>query len=71
LLAAAQGCDFHQPLASSPRLEAVRALLRASVPTLDEDRNFAPDMELATAMVRSGAVIDAAGFPLPSLEIAA
>jgi len=52
-------------------LEAVRALLRASVPTLDEDRYFAPEMDLATAMVRSGAVIDAAGFPLPSLEIAA
>ncbi len=30
LLAAAQGCDFHAPLASSPPLEAVRALLRAT-----------------------------------------
>ena len=27
LLAAAQGCDFHRPLASSPPLEAVRTLL--------------------------------------------
>jgi histidine ammonia-lyase len=70
LLAAAQGCDFHKPLASSPGLDAVRVLLRASVPTLDEDRYFAPDMEQATALVRSGAVIDAAGYPLPSLEIA-
>jgi histidine ammonia-lyase len=71
LLAAAQGCDFHQPLASSPGLEAVRALLRASVPTLEEDRYFAPDMERATEMVRSGAIIDAAGHSLPTLEIAA
>jgi histidine ammonia-lyase len=71
LLAAAQGCDFHQPLASSPGLEAVRALLRDKVPTLDEDRYFAPDMEEATEMVRSGAIIDAAGYSLPSLEIAA
>ncbi|WP_419758626.1 histidine ammonia-lyase [Acidisoma sp.] len=71
LLAAAQGCDFHQPLASSPGLEAVRACLRAEVPTLDEDRYFAPDMERATALVRAGAIVDAAGQPFPSLEIAA
>ena len=30
LLCAAQGCDFHAPLASSASLEAVRALVRAS-----------------------------------------
>ena len=71
LLAAAQGCDFHQPLASSPGLEAVRTCLRADVPMLDEDRYFAPDMEQATALVRSGAIVDAAGLSLPSLEIAA
>ena len=71
LLAAAQGCDFHQPLASSPPLEAVRACLRAQVPMLDEDRYFAPDMEQATALVRAGAILDAAGTSLPSLEIAA
>ena len=29
---AAQGCDFHRPLASSPPLEAVRTLLRRDVP---------------------------------------
>ncbi len=71
LLAAAQGCDFHAPMASSPALEAVRAGLRARVPMLEEDRHFAPDMEEATSLIRTGAVISAAGFPLPSLEIAA
>ena len=71
LLAAGQGCDFHRPLTSSPPLEAVRARLRAQVPMLDEDRYFAPDMEQATALVRAGAILDAAGTPLPSLEIAA
>jgi histidine ammonia-lyase len=71
LLAAAQGCDFHLPLASSPPLEAVRACIRAVVPTLDEDRYFAPEMEIATALVRAGAILDAAAAPLPSLEIAA
>jgi histidine ammonia-lyase len=62
LLAAAQGCDFHAPLRSSPPLERVRALLRASVPALDEDRFFAPDMERATAMIRDGSIAAAAGM---------
>jgi histidine ammonia-lyase len=71
LLAAAQGCDFHAPLASSAALEAVRRLLRAAVPYLDEDRHFSPDMEAATALIRSGAVMRAAGLDLPGVEIAA
>ncbi|WP_197424333.1 aromatic amino acid lyase, partial [Sphingomonas sp. CCH9-E2] len=41
-LAAAQGCDFHAPLTSSTTLEAARTLLRESVPTLEDDRHFAP-----------------------------
>jgi histidine ammonia-lyase len=61
LLAAAQGCDFHAPLASSAPLEAVRQLLRAKVPHLDEDRHFHPDMEKAIALVRAGALVAAAG----------
>lgn len=64
LLAAAQGCDFHRPLASSPPLERVRERLRAGVPFLDQDRSFAPDIDVAAALVRSGAVIDAAGSEL-------
>jgi histidine ammonia-lyase len=61
LLAAAQGCDFHAPLTSSTSLEAVRALLRAKVPHLTDDRHFHPDIEAANALVRSGAVCDAVG----------
>jgi histidine ammonia-lyase len=61
LLAAAQGCDFHSPLRSSAALEAVRALTRSQVPHLSDDRHFHPDMEAANALVRSGAVIAAAG----------
>ncbi len=60
LLAAAQGCDFHAPLASSGALEAVRKLVRAQVPHLDDDRHFHPDMEKAIALVRTGAVVKAA-----------
>ena len=32
LITAAQGCDFHRPLASSPPLQAVHACIRATVP---------------------------------------
>jgi histidine ammonia-lyase len=61
LLAAAQGCDFHAPMQSSERLERVRTFLRKMVPPLDEDRHMAPDMEQATALVTSGALVLAAG----------
>lgn len=64
LLAAAQGCDFHAPLASSDALEAVRRLLRQDVPHLDEDRYFAPDIAAATALVTSGRVVDQIGASL-------
>lgn len=66
LLAAAQGCDFHAPLRSSPTLEAVRTLVRKQVPHLDDDRHFHPDMEAANRLVRSGAVI-AATSDLPGV----
>jgi len=67
LLVAAQGCDFHAPLKSSPALEAVRAALRREVPHLDEDRALHADQQIATRLVRSGAVTAAAGRDLPSL----
>jgi histidine ammonia-lyase len=71
LLAAAQGCDFHAPLSSSPALEAARDRLRARVPHLDDDRHFHPDIAAATELVRGGVLIEAADLELPSLEDAA
>jgi histidine ammonia-lyase len=68
LLAATQGVDFHAPLASSAALEGVRQRLRRDVPMLGDDRYFHPDMEAAIALVRSGAVIAAAGIVLPGLD---
>ncbi|MDF2617474.1 MAG: histidine ammonia-lyase [Xanthobacteraceae bacterium] len=68
LLAAAQGCDFHSPLASSAVLEKVRETLRTAVPHLDDDRHFAPDMEAANALVRSGAIAALAGDMLPAIS---
>ncbi|MBB3772902.1 histidine ammonia-lyase [Angulomicrobium tetraedrale] len=68
LLASAQGCDFHAPLASSPVLETVRERLRAEVPHLDEDRHFSPDMEAANALVRTGVIAGLAGDLLPAIS---
>ncbi len=64
-LAAAQGCDFHAPLASGAPLEAARAALRARVPTLDEDRHFHPDIATAKAILLAGDL--AALAPLPGV----
>ncbi len=66
-LAAAQGCDFHAPLASSPSLEAVRTRLRDQVPHLENDRHFHPDMEKAIALVSEGALAAAVSVVLPGL----
>jgi len=63
-LCAAQGCDFHAPLASSPTLEAVRTCLRARIPRLTDDRYIYPDIQAALEMVRSGQLIQ--GLDLPS-----
>ncbi|MGB7479470.1 MAG: aromatic amino acid lyase, partial [Burkholderiaceae bacterium] len=54
LLAAAQGIDFHQPLATSPLLAEAHRRLRSRVPFYDQDRLFAPDIEAAAAMVIAG-----------------
>ena len=67
ILAAAQGCDFHGPLASSPALERVRALVRSRVAHLDEDRHMHPDLEAAIALVRSNELVTAPGLELPSV----
>ncbi len=62
-LAAAQGCDFHAPLTSSKMLEAVRGLLRETVPTLDEDRYMHPDIAHAQRLVSSGELAALAILP--------
>nr|WP_315837214.1 histidine ammonia-lyase [Bradyrhizobium prioritasuperba] len=70
LLAAAQACDFHAPLASSAALEAVRHLLRSAVPHLDDDRYFHPDIDWAIRLVRNGEVVTAAStIALPEIAL--
>ena len=60
-LCAAQGVEFRAPLATSPRLAAVLAALRAELPRLEADRLLAPEIVRAAEMVRSGVLLRAAG----------
>jgi histidine ammonia-lyase len=56
LLAAAQGIEFLRPLASSPALEAVHALVRKGCRSIEHDRYLAPEIERATALVSDGSL---------------
>jgi histidine ammonia-lyase len=56
LLAAAQGIDFHAPLATSPPLARAHAAIRAAVPFHEKDRYLAPDLGWAQAAVLDGAL---------------
>ena len=67
LLAAAQGIDFRAPLATSPRLREVHALVRSKVAFYDHDRYFAPDITAIQALVEAGAFHRFAPGLLPSL----
>lgn len=58
LLAAAQGVDFHAPLASSPVLERVRAAIRDAVPAMDADRLLAPDIDALQSLIAADAFSD-------------
>ena len=71
-LAAAQACDFHAPLVSSPPLESVRARLRREIAHLDEDRYLHTEIARAQRLVLSGELVAAAeAVELPTLEGAA
>jgi len=60
-LCAAQGIDFRAPLTTAPRLQSAIETLRKEVPTLEQDRFLAPDIEAAARLVRSGSLSRAAG----------
>jgi histidine ammonia-lyase len=69
LLTSAQGIGLRNKWKTSPALQRVIARLRADVPALADDRFMAPDLEAAAVLVRSGALIAAAGADLlPGLE---
>jgi histidine ammonia-lyase len=66
LLAAAQGIEFHRPLATSEPLEAALAGLRARVAPYDRDRFFAPDIAAAAEWLSAGPFRALLGGLLPS-----
>ncbi|MDE4172989.1 histidine ammonia-lyase [Phaeobacter sp. PT47_59] len=65
LLCAAQGVEARAPLATSSRLRDVIESLRAKIPPLAEDRYLAPEIELASEMIRAGRIARAAGLEVP------
>jgi histidine ammonia-lyase len=68
-MTAAQGIDFRSPLTTSPELQKAIDCLRAVVPTLQEDRYLAPDLEAAARLVADGSLIaSVADGILPALE---
>ncbi|HHX90955.1 MAG TPA: histidine ammonia-lyase, partial [Paracoccus sp.] len=63
-LCGAQGIDFRAPLVTSPRLRAVMDVLRQKAPGLESDRYLAPEIEGASALIRDGSLVRAAGLEL-------
>lgn len=59
LMCAVQALDLLAPLAPSPAAEALRARIRETVPTVDEDRVFHTDIEHIAELVRNGDVLRA------------
>ena len=56
LIAAAQGVDFHAPLKTSPKLQAVHSKVRAITPRFTSDRYWADDMAALQAAVLAGEI---------------
>ena len=56
LIAAAQGVDYHAPLKTSAKLQAVHARVREISPRLDRDRYWAEEMAALQAAVLRGGV---------------
>jgi len=61
ILCACQAIDLLTPLTTSPTLAKVHALVRSRVPTLEDDRPPAPDIEAITELVETGQLEDACG----------
>jgi histidine ammonia-lyase len=60
ILVAAQALDFRRPLKPGRGVAAAHALLRRTVPTLDDDRELHRDIEAVSALLDSGALLAAA-----------
>jgi histidine ammonia-lyase len=61
LLCGCQAIDLLAPLATSPPLARVHAVVRSRVPTLDDDRAPSPDIAAIIELIESSALEDACG----------
>jgi histidine ammonia-lyase len=64
LMCAAQGIEARAPLTTSDPLNRAIAMLRTDVPTLEQDRYLAPDINAATELVFTGKIKDAANVKI-------
>ena len=56
LMAAAEGIDYHAPLKTSPKLQAIHCAVRASSPHFTADRYWADEMSALQAAVLAGEI---------------
>jgi histidine ammonia-lyase len=56
LMAAAEGIDYHAPLTTSPKLQAIHATVRGLSPHFTADRYWADEMSALQAAVLDGAI---------------
>jgi histidine ammonia-lyase len=68
LLVGAQALDLRSPLEPAPGTAAARDAVRGVVPFLDRDRELSHDIQAATALVREGAVVEAAEGAVGALD---
>jgi histidine ammonia-lyase len=59
-MCAAQALDLRAPLEPARGTSAARAAVRADIPFLATDRELAPDITIATHLVREGTLLTAA-----------
>ncbi|MBS1122785.1 MAG: histidine ammonia-lyase [Deltaproteobacteria bacterium] len=57
LLCAAQGLDLRRPLRTTPRLEAIHAIIRSRVPAMMVDRPLSPDIAAVRALIDDGSLL--------------
>jgi histidine ammonia-lyase len=67
LLCAAQGVEFRAPLVTSPALQKVIAHLRLSVPSLEDDRYLAPELDVAAKLIASDSISGSSEIKMPIL----
>ena len=67
LVTSARAIEFRQGLTPSPATARVIAVLRKTVPGVGPDRFLSPELEAATTLINSGAVLSAAKEVVPTL----